>query len=84
MGKPLVRPNGLSVIQQKYKLHKLFPKQENLQIIQDIFAPLKIKMSPNRARAINHRQENNEAVGGFFSQIGDLYVVHHLWGEYAT
>ncbi|XP_042277376.1 protein NipSnap homolog 1 [Thunnus maccoyii] len=31
------------------------------------------------ARAIEYRQENNEAVGGFFSQIGDLYVVHHLW-----
>ncbi|XP_061674142.1 protein NipSnap homolog 1 isoform X4 [Syngnathoides biaculeatus] len=31
------------------------------------------------ARAIKHRQENNEAVGGFFSQIGNLYVVHHLW-----
>ncbi|XP_037536143.1 protein NipSnap homolog 1 [Nematolebias whitei] len=31
------------------------------------------------ARAIKHRQENNEAVGGFFAQIGDLYVVHHLW-----
>ncbi|XP_067083970.1 protein NipSnap homolog 1 isoform X1 [Osmerus mordax] len=31
------------------------------------------------ARAIRHRQENDEAVGGFFSQIGDLYVVHHLW-----
>lgn len=39
-------------------------------------------MSYNRARAIRYRQENNEAVGGFFSQIGDLYVVHHLWGEY--
>lgn len=34
-----------------------------------------------RARAIRHRQENNEAVGGFFSQIGLLYVVYHLWGE---
>uniref|UniRef100_A0A668SLA1 NIPSNAP domain-containing protein n=1 Tax=Oreochromis aureus TaxID=47969 RepID=A0A668SLA1_OREAU len=31
------------------------------------------------ARAIKHRQENNEAVGGFFTQIGQLYVVHHLW-----
>ncbi|TNM89339.1 hypothetical protein fugu_003573 [Takifugu bimaculatus] len=31
------------------------------------------------ARAIRHRQENNEAVGGFFSQIGHLYVVYHLW-----
>uniref|UniRef100_A0A3P9JPL1 Nipsnap homolog 1 (C. elegans) n=1 Tax=Oryzias latipes TaxID=8090 RepID=A0A3P9JPL1_ORYLA len=35
--------------------------------------------SHNRARAIKYRQSNNEAVGGFFSQIGDLYVVHHLW-----
>lgn len=41
-------------------------------------------MSYNRARAIKYRQENNEAVGGFFSQIGDLYAVHHLWGEYVT
>uniref|UniRef100_A0A3Q3FDK7 Nipsnap homolog 1 (C. elegans) n=1 Tax=Kryptolebias marmoratus TaxID=37003 RepID=A0A3Q3FDK7_KRYMA len=32
-----------------------------------------------RARAIKYRQENNEAVGGFFTQIGNLYVVHHLW-----
>ncbi|KAI2656627.1 hypothetical protein H4Q32_029841 [Labeo rohita] len=31
------------------------------------------------ARAINYRQHNREAVGGFFSQIGDLYMVHHLW-----
>ncbi|XP_024131459.1 protein NipSnap homolog 1 isoform X2 [Oryzias melastigma] len=31
------------------------------------------------ARAIKYRQSNNEAVGGFFTQIGDLYVVHHLW-----
>ena len=38
-------------------------------------------LSSNRARAIKYRQENNEPVGGFFSQIGDLYVVHHLWGE---
>lgn len=34
-----------------------------------------------RARAIKYRQENQEAVGGFFSQIGELYVVHHLWGR---
>lgn len=33
-----------------------------------------------RARAIRYRQRNREAVGGFFSQIGDLYMVHHLWG----
>uniref|UniRef100_A0A8C6PTR2 Nipsnap homolog 2 n=1 Tax=Nothobranchius furzeri TaxID=105023 RepID=A0A8C6PTR2_NOTFU len=31
------------------------------------------------ARAIQYRQRNREAVGGFFSQIGDLYMVHHLW-----
>ncbi|XP_052473108.1 protein NipSnap homolog 2 isoform X2 [Carassius gibelio] len=31
------------------------------------------------ARAISYRQHNREAVGGFFSQIGNLYMVHHLW-----
>uniref|UniRef100_A0A7N6F6V0 NIPSNAP domain-containing protein n=1 Tax=Anabas testudineus TaxID=64144 RepID=A0A7N6F6V0_ANATE len=31
------------------------------------------------ARAIEIRQQNQEAVGGFFSQIGRLYTVHHLW-----
>ncbi|XP_062261995.1 protein NipSnap homolog 2-like isoform X2 [Platichthys flesus] len=31
------------------------------------------------ARAIDIRQQNHEAVGGFFSQIGSLYTVHHLW-----
>ncbi|XP_068572184.1 protein NipSnap homolog 2-like [Cebidichthys violaceus] len=31
------------------------------------------------ARAIEFRQQNHEAVGGFFSQIGSLYTVHHLW-----
>ncbi|XP_069475376.1 protein NipSnap homolog 1 [Ambystoma mexicanum] len=38
-----------------------------------------IEWGNNWARAIKHRQENKEAVGGFFSQIGELYVVHHLW-----
>uniref|UniRef100_A0A672ZGC6 NIPSNAP domain-containing protein n=1 Tax=Sphaeramia orbicularis TaxID=375764 RepID=A0A672ZGC6_9TELE len=32
-----------------------------------------------RARAIGFRQHDREAVGGFFSQIGNLYMVHHLW-----
>ncbi|KAK2498980.1 hypothetical protein MC885_015427 [Smutsia gigantea] len=31
------------------------------------------------ARAIRFRQDSSEAVGGFFSQIGQLYMVHHLW-----
>ncbi|MGH0182647.1 UNVERIFIED_CONTAM: hypothetical protein FKN15_010235 [Acipenser sinensis] len=38
-----------------------------------------IEWGNNWARAIQHRQENEEAVGGFFTQIGDLYLVHHLW-----
>ncbi|NWX46208.1 NIPS1 protein, partial [Steatornis caripensis] len=37
------------------------------------------RASGRPARAIKYRQENQEAVGGFFSQIGELYVVHHLW-----
>ncbi|KAM9810493.1 protein NipSnap homolog 1 [Neosynchiropus ocellatus] len=35
------------------------------------------------ARAITYRQQNQEAVGGFFSQIGELYVVHHLWAYHS-
>uniref|UniRef100_A0A8C4QVS4 Nipsnap homolog 1 (C. elegans) n=1 Tax=Eptatretus burgeri TaxID=7764 RepID=A0A8C4QVS4_EPTBU len=31
------------------------------------------------ARAIRYRQDDDEPVGGFFSQIGELNVVHHLW-----
>lgn len=31
------------------------------------------------ARAINFRKTNNEAYAGFFSQIGRLYNVHHIW-----
>ncbi|KAL7986734.1 hypothetical protein Chor_013017 [Crotalus horridus] len=38
-----------------------------------------IEWGNNWARAIKHRQDNQEAVGGFFSQIGELYIVHHLW-----
>lgn len=42
-----------------------------------------VSLHSTRARAIKYRQENQEAVGGFFSQIGELYVVHHLWGKRA-
>ncbi|CAG2230307.1 Protein NipSnap homolog 1,Protein NipSnap homolog 2,Protein NipSnap [Mytilus edulis] len=32
------------------------------------------------ARGIENRMTNNEPVGGFFSHLGEQYVVHHLWG----
>ncbi|KAK9753083.1 nipsnap [Popillia japonica] len=38
-----------------------------------------IEWGNNWARAINHRQNNDEAFAGFFSQIGRLYNVHHIW-----
>uniref|UniRef100_A0A6M2DMX4 NIPSNAP domain-containing protein n=1 Tax=Xenopsylla cheopis TaxID=163159 RepID=A0A6M2DMX4_XENCH len=38
-----------------------------------------IEWGNNWARAINHRRNNNEAFAGFFSQIGRLYNVHHIW-----
>jgi len=38
-----------------------------------------IEWGNNWARAIKHRQSNNEAFAGFFSQIGRLYNVHHIW-----
>jgi hypothetical protein len=36
-----------------------------------------------RARGLKSRKEKNEAVAGLFSQIGELYTVHHLWGEFS-
>ncbi|XP_052865637.1 protein NipSnap [Anopheles cruzii] len=38
-----------------------------------------IEWGNNWARAINYRQNNNEAFAGYFSQIGRLYNVHHIW-----
>ncbi|KAB7503734.1 Protein NipSnap [Armadillidium nasatum] len=38
-----------------------------------------IEWGNNWARAIQFRQSNNEAYGGFFSQVGRLYNVHHVW-----
>lgn len=38
-----------------------------------------IEWGNNWARAINYRQNNEEAFAGFFSQIGRLYNVHHIW-----
>lgn len=38
-----------------------------------------IEWGNNWARAINFRRNNNEAYAGFFSQIGRLYNVHHIW-----
>lgn len=31
------------------------------------------------SRGIRHRQQNEQAVGGFFSEIGELNTVYHLW-----
>jgi hypothetical protein len=38
-----------------------------------------IEWGNNWSRAINFRKTNNEAFAGFFSQIGRLYNVHHIW-----
>ena len=35
-----------------------------------------------RGKAILIRQKEDDAVAGLFSQIGELYVVHHIWGEF--
>lgn len=34
-----------------------------------------------RGQAILIRQKEDDAVAGLFSQIGELYVVHHIWGK---
>lgn len=38
-----------------------------------------IEWGNNWARAINYRQKSGEAFAGFFSQIGRLHNVHHIW-----
>lgn len=38
-----------------------------------------IEWGNNWARAINYRRNNDEAFAAFFSQIGRLYNVHHIW-----
>ncbi|KAH0557673.1 protein NipSnap isoform X1 [Cotesia glomerata] len=38
-----------------------------------------IEWGNNWARAINHRRNNDEPFAGYFSQIGRLYNVHHIW-----
>ncbi|KAK9876366.1 hypothetical protein WA026_012675 [Henosepilachna vigintioctopunctata] len=38
-----------------------------------------IEWGNNWARAINFRKNNDESFAGFFSQIGRLYNVHHIW-----
>ncbi len=34
-----------------------------------------------RAKGLQHRQAGDEPVAGLFSQLGELYSVHHMWGE---
>lgn len=31
------------------------------------------------AKGITFRREHNQDVGGFFAQVGQLYVVYHIW-----
>jgi len=38
-----------------------------------------IEWGSNWQRAITFRQSHNEAWGGYFSQVGRLYNVHHIW-----
>ncbi|KAL3858092.1 hypothetical protein ACJMK2_012706 [Sinanodonta woodiana] len=39
-----------------------------------------IEWANSWSRGIESRRENNEPVAGFFSQIGVLYEVQHIWG----
>lgn len=35
-----------------------------------------------RAKGIKYRDNNSETVAGYFSQIGELNTVQHLWGKF--
>lgn len=39
-----------------------------------------IEWGNNWVRGIEHRRNNNEPVAGFFSHLGEQYMVHHVWG----
>lgn len=41
-----------------------------------------IEWGNNWARGINYRQANDVPFAGFFSQIGRLYNVHHIWCKF--
>lgn len=41
-----------------------------------------IEWGNNWARGINFRKTNDVAFAGFFSQIGRLYNVHHIWCKF--
>ena len=45
------------------------------------FPPCKTSRFSDRARGIKLRKEEGEAVAGYFSNIGDGNVAHHIWGE---
>jgi len=44
---------------------------------------IKFAVCDGRVKGLKHRREKDEAVSAYFSHIGELYQVHHLWCEYA-
>ncbi|CDW58826.1 nipsnap 1 [Trichuris trichiura] len=38
-----------------------------------------LEWANNWSKAIEYRREADQEVGGFFNQIGQLYVVNHIW-----
>lgn len=41
-----------------------------------------IEWGNNWARGLTYRRSQNEAFAGYFSQIGRLYNVHHIWCKF--
>ncbi|KAA0186765.1 hypothetical protein HAZT_HAZT009759 [Hyalella azteca] len=70
---PLVTPRQGGNI---YEIRSYFLKASTLLFLNP---GTMIEWGNNWARAITFRQSNNEAFGGFFSQVGRLYNVHHIW-----
>lgn len=40
-----------------------------------------IEWANNWVKGITYRRDYNQDVGGWFTQVGSLYIVYHLWGE---
>lgn len=41
-----------------------------------------IEWANNWVKGINYRRDFQQDVGGWFTQVGSLYVVYHLWGKH--
>lgn len=67
-------------------LNDIILKNTDYKFLTKILYSLKpgtmIEWGNNWARGLTYRRSQNEAFAGYFSQIGRLYNVHHIWCKF--